>query len=425
MKIFISWSGVRSHQVATFLQGMLREIFDGIEFYLSSDMERGARWSEDIFDSMAECNFGIIVFTPENKFEPWVMFEAGSLWKGRDAIVMPVYVDCDFHTGGPFREFQSVRLETHGKHDGDLELRRNIGGLTLIIETVAGRASSPTGSRRPMRLRYLTDQNWWKNQDALLRQSATVAGDTVRAVAGLSISDPAEETPILAYPHYRSTLTFDAMTRAVRETASSICLSSLGLYVYAKWEPFRLALNERVLGEPSISLKVALADPASESYVDQHRQNLCGNYRPEHLFITNAYGFKTGALHPLPDSYYDRPSLFGIAEIQRFIPDNQALHHFAALLLRLPETAADRVSLRLYHGWFQQTVLMFDHVVYMFPYGVNQDALEAPLFRFLPGQIGFNYFRGQFQSVFERSRPLTVNGSGSAGAVSPAGPRFP
>jgi hypothetical protein len=408
MKVFLSWSGMRSHQIATFLQGILKQVFEGVDFYLSSDMERGTRWSQEIFDAMDQCSVSIIVFTPENKFESWVMFEAGRLSRAVDSLVIPVYVDCEFHAGGPFREFQSVRLETQQKVSADADLHQNKVGLTRIIETLAGRSPVNAGTRYSLRLRHLTDSVWWTSFDSRLREAARIVVQPARPLDSLSASEPAEETPILAYPHYRSALTFDAMTRAVRETASTICLSSLGLFVYAKWAPFRAALNERVRKDASISLKVVLQDPASEDYVKQHQQMRGREYRDADLFVSNAYGLESDSVRRLPAIYYQQPALFGVEEILRFIPDNQALYHFAVLLRELNGSAKDRVSVRLYSGWFLNTVLMFDHVVYMFPYGVDHDALDAPLFRFLPGQIGLQYFRGQFQSVYERGREIEV-----------------
>lgn len=407
MKIFISWSGVRSHQVATFLQGMLRQIFEGIEFYLSSDMERGVRWSDDIFTAMAQCNIGVVVFTPENKFESWVMFEAGSLWRGRDSVVIPVYVDCTFHSGGPFREFQAIRLETQKHQGSEVRLQRNIGGLTRLIESIACRMPGSVTTRRPLRLNHLTDPNWWKSQDSLLMESAKVLSDGNSHDPNSMESDPAEETPVLAYPKYNSNLTLEAMTNAVRETTSTISICSVGLWVYAKQETFRNALNEKVKQSPDVRLNVVLLDPASPVYEAQHRQMRGSEYKYEDLFTHTA----NNGEQDLMRQYRENPSTFGLKEAVNLIPDNQALHHFAKLLSDVSEEVKPRISLRLYGDFFPSTVVVFDHVVYMFPYGVSRDALTAPLFRFLPGQIGFNYFRGQFEAIYKSSRDITTGGT--------------
>ena len=197
------------------------------------------------------------------------------------------------------------------------------------------------------------------------------------------------------------------MTRAVQETSSKICLSSLGLFVYANWEPFREALNERVRNDPAIKLDVVMQDPTSNEYVLQHKQMLGDIFKYADLFVSDGNRSEED-LFWLAKKYVNQPSLFGVDEILRVIPITQGLYHFAALLKDLNESQSKRVKVKVYSGWFLNCVLMFDHVVYMFPYGVNQDALEAPLFRFLPNQIGFSYFASQFMAVFTKGREIAV-----------------
>lgn len=220
-------------------------------------------------------------------------------------------------------------------------------------------------------------------------------------------SDPAEETPVLAYPKYNSNLTLEAMTNAVRETTSTISICSVGLWVYAKQETFRNALNEKVKQSPDVRLNVVLLDPASPAYEAQHRQMRGSEYQHEDLFTHTA----NNGEQDLMQQYRDNPSTFGLKEVVNLIPDDQALHHFAILLSNVSEEVKPRISLRLYGNFFPSTVVVFDHVVYMFPYGVSRDALTAPLFRFLPGQIGFNYFRGQFEAIYKISRDITTGGT--------------
>ena len=82
MKVFISWSGDRSHKVALVLEEWLRSVIQAVEPYVSSkDIDKGARWFSDISVELEKADFGIVCITPENQKEPWIAFEAGALAK--------------------------------------------------------------------------------------------------------------------------------------------------------------------------------------------------------------------------------------------------------------------------------------------------------------------------------------------------------
>ncbi|HEX8265309.1 MAG TPA: hypothetical protein VF596_07770 [Pyrinomonadaceae bacterium] len=62
MKIFISWSGERSHQVAQALFSWLPKVIQTIEPFLSSEnIESGSRWHTEIASQLESTNFGSCV----------------------------------------------------------------------------------------------------------------------------------------------------------------------------------------------------------------------------------------------------------------------------------------------------------------------------------------------------------------------------
>jgi len=83
MKIFISWSGKRSHAVAVVMSSWLKCVIQALKPWISSkDIERGALWFQEINNQLQDTEIGIICITQENKNSPWLLFEAGALAKG-------------------------------------------------------------------------------------------------------------------------------------------------------------------------------------------------------------------------------------------------------------------------------------------------------------------------------------------------------
>ncbi|MDX1998486.1 MAG: TIR domain-containing protein [Thermoanaerobaculia bacterium] len=83
MKVFLSWSGERSKQVANLLSDWLRCVIQACRPWISTrDLDRGALWITEINNQLQDTVVGIICLTQENKSRPWILFEAGALAKG-------------------------------------------------------------------------------------------------------------------------------------------------------------------------------------------------------------------------------------------------------------------------------------------------------------------------------------------------------
>jgi len=83
MKVFISWSGERSKQVAELLNDWIQCVIQAASPWMSSkDIDRGALWFSEINDQLANTCVGIICLTQQNKNKPWILFESGALAKG-------------------------------------------------------------------------------------------------------------------------------------------------------------------------------------------------------------------------------------------------------------------------------------------------------------------------------------------------------
>jgi hypothetical protein len=82
MKVFICWSGERSRQFAAATSSFLKTMFeDAVHPEISTDIEKGAVWFDDLSDTLRQARVGLLCLTPEAIGSPWLHFEAGILAK--------------------------------------------------------------------------------------------------------------------------------------------------------------------------------------------------------------------------------------------------------------------------------------------------------------------------------------------------------
>jgi len=83
MKVFMSWSGNRSREVANLLDYWVKCVVQASRPWVStSGIDSGSIWFNQISSELQDTTFGIICLTKENKEAPWILFEAGALAKG-------------------------------------------------------------------------------------------------------------------------------------------------------------------------------------------------------------------------------------------------------------------------------------------------------------------------------------------------------
>lgn len=127
MKVFLSWSGEYSHDVAKAFNDWLPQVINALEPWISSeDIKKGTRWFEEIAMTLSGTNAGIIFVTSENLNAPWLNFEAGALSKSLDkSNVIPFLVDLsNSDLTGPLTNFNTV---SNSKHE-ILKLLKTLNG---------------------------------------------------------------------------------------------------------------------------------------------------------------------------------------------------------------------------------------------------------------------------------------------------------
>jgi len=114
MKVFISWSGELSHKVALCLRDWLPNVVQTLNPYVSSeDIDKGARWSQDIAGELSGSSFGILCVTNSNVDAPWLNFEAGALSRSiESSYVSPFLIDIrKVDVRGPIVQFQFTTFD--------------------------------------------------------------------------------------------------------------------------------------------------------------------------------------------------------------------------------------------------------------------------------------------------------------------------
>jgi len=141
MKVFISWSGERSKEMANSLREWLPMVLQYVDPFVSDkDISAGDRWAQKIAGELESANFGIICITPENLTSEWILFESGALSKSMlEGKVIPLLFGLELSDlSGPLSQFQAQKVE----ETGIMEVVKAINGVaeTKADEKIIDRA---------------------------------------------------------------------------------------------------------------------------------------------------------------------------------------------------------------------------------------------------------------------------------------------
>ena len=111
MKVFISWSGDQSKEIAEAIRAWLPSVLQTVKPYFTpNDIDKGNRWSSEIAGELDNSSVGIFCITRENLNSPWIMFEAGAISKRVDSsLVCPILFGLgNADITGPLTQFQTT-----------------------------------------------------------------------------------------------------------------------------------------------------------------------------------------------------------------------------------------------------------------------------------------------------------------------------
>lgn len=194
MKVFISWSGPKSQQVAQALEDWMPDVIQDVECALSRPAPSGAQAWREFTTGLAATGFGILCLTAENQESPAFNFEAGALATtiGDQARVVPITFDFPVGSlGNPLRQFGGVDAGRQGMLD--------------LMKSVNAAGPMPRSTEALDR----AFETWWPQLEArfseIVADSGEAAGteppkagddlvqevlDVVRAIANVQVSRP-------------------------------------------------------------------------------------------------------------------------------------------------------------------------------------------------------------------------------------------
>src|SRR5262249_20317623 len=147
-----SWSGELSRQLAEAIRRWLPGTLQYVKPYFTPiDIEKGAKWDNEISKELEASNFCIIALTRESLNSKWVMFEAGAIARTMDkAEVCPILFDLDpTDVEGPLQRFQGTRFSK-------AEIRQ-------LLSSINSAASNVGLAERTLEAVF---EKWWPDLEA-------------------------------------------------------------------------------------------------------------------------------------------------------------------------------------------------------------------------------------------------------------------
>lgn len=114
MKVFISWSGKTSGELAKIFRDWLPSVIQAVKpYYSTDDIAKGMRGNTVNAQELEKAGAGLLCLTPDNLDAPWIMFEAGALSKKLDTSRVCPILFAGLETTdlkGPLVQFQAAKF---------------------------------------------------------------------------------------------------------------------------------------------------------------------------------------------------------------------------------------------------------------------------------------------------------------------------
>jgi hypothetical protein len=164
VRVFISWSGEQSRQMAVALADWLPSVIQATEPWLSfQDIEKGARWAPEIRAKLAESRVGIFCLTRHNLSAPWLLFEAGAISNNEESRVCTLLLGLEpTDIAGPLDQFQHTLMPT----------KVDLWKLVSDVNEVAAKVESRSVKAEYLRASF---EALWPNLDKSIQDALAYA----------------------------------------------------------------------------------------------------------------------------------------------------------------------------------------------------------------------------------------------------------
>ena len=136
MKVFISWSGDLSREIAGALRDWLPDVLQFVKpFFTPEDVAKGQRWGVEIATQLSDSKIGLLCLTAQNLNAPWLIFEAGAISNMSEAHLCPMLFGVDnSQLKGPLAQFQATPFSKDELFKFIAAINAAAGASTLTTE---------------------------------------------------------------------------------------------------------------------------------------------------------------------------------------------------------------------------------------------------------------------------------------------------
>ena len=159
-KIFISWSGNDSHKIASALCKFLGKLKCGFVPLISSEIEAGLRWHEELHEALASSTSCVVCLTPQALRSRWLFYEAGALSLSPQCDhVCPYLIGLQqVPIDGPLNQFQSRLCSKEGTKSLIVALLQKSEQQSPRLRIAS--STSPSRSSLPPELDRRFESHW-------------------------------------------------------------------------------------------------------------------------------------------------------------------------------------------------------------------------------------------------------------------------